>query len=470
MSNFEKIDFNELGKALKDEISIERVHEAYSGGYVNKSGTMSNCPFCGEKKLYKTPGESFICYGGCNDRRAIDIFTYYQMKFNVDFYVAKISLARDFGHMNQETAERLLRGKSNTTYVPQKQNKNYVKPVEKEVIQKQSPKVINDVYNMISKLSPLKKEQFYYLRNIRDLSIERIQADYFNLPYMKGDAGRKFMDKLLIEIKKEFGYEEKDLIGVPGFYMKNGRMTFCDKKGIGMKARNTSKLVNGIQIRNYDYIKEDGDLHINDPSYKYLWVTSAELDKGVSPGAAIDVIMPKNSDYKTLVITEGKFKSEIISRELSCPVISVQGVYQWKKVLEPEVKYICENSKQIDEIVVCFDADMGTNLDVYRQLKNMINKVLSKFNIKVKVGVWDQMFGKGFDDLILSGNKSKALKVGCGKYIQTYEIFKKIVEEIYDEKHGSVYYKGTENKVDKNELNEIYERYVLVPLGIKTAS
>ena len=469
MSNYEKIDFNELGKVLKDEISIERVHETYSGGYVNKSGTMSECPFCGKKKLYKTPGESFICYGGCNNRGPIDIFTYYQMKFNVDFYVAKISLARDFGHMNQETADRLLRGKSNTVYVPQKQ-KNYVKPVEKEIIQKQSPEVISNVYNMISKLSPLKKEQFYYLRNIRDLSIERIQADYFNLPYMKGDAGRKFMDKLLIEIKKEFGYEEKDLIGVPGFYMENGRMTFCDKKGIGMKARNTSKLVNGIQIRNYDYIKEDGDLHINNPSYKYLWVTSRDMDKGVPAGAAIDVIMPKNTDYKSVIITEGKFKSEIISRELSCPVISVQGVYQWKNVLEPEVKYICENSEQIGEIVVCFDADMGTNLEVYRELKAMIDNVLCKFGIKVKVGVWDQKFGKGFDDLILSNNKSKALKIGCGKYIQKYENFLVELKKMYDIKNYIVYYKGTQNKVDKDELIKMYDKHVLIPLGIKIAS
>lgn len=471
MSNYERIDLDELENRLREELSIELVHETYSG-FEGRTGTMSVCPFCNTKKLFLTAHNTFRCYGKCQ-RPSIDIFWYYQLKFNVNFYVAKISLARDFGHMRQETAERLLRGKSSSVYIP-KEPIVCKKPVKKEPeTPKQSPEVISNVYEAMSMISPLRDEQKTYLRNIRRLSEDRIAADYFNLPYVKGDASYKFMDRLLKVLKTRFNYDEKHLIGVPGFYMDdNGRMVFSEKKGRGrgicMKARAADGKINGIQVRNYDYIKDDGDLYINDPSYKYLWVTSRDKKYGIPAGAVVDIRIPKGNLLPTLVITEGKFKSEIISKAFEVPVASIQGVGQWKYGLESEIDYITKNVMNIENIAICFDGDVGTNLDVYRQSKEMASQLLSKYNANIMVGVWDQRFGKGLDDVILSQNEDKVSIIFYADYLNKYEIFLSEIKKRYDINGLNIFYKNSENKVDKNELANLYNACVLKPLGVAT--
>lgn len=480
MSKYQKIDFNELTERLKNEVSIEAVHDMYSGGYVNKSNTMSDCPFCyepGRRKLYKTPGNTFLCYGGCNDGRAIDIFAYYQLKFNVGFFEAKVALGRDFGYIAPEIADKLLGGKTKVEYKPKKVNNNYKAPVKKEEVPLQSMEVRNNVYNVMSRMLPLNEEQFYYLKGIRKLPEERILRDYFRLPYTNGEAGVVFMDRLLALLKEKHGYEEKDLIGIPGFYKaENGRMTFVGGKGICMKARKADGMAHGLQVRNYTKILENGDLYINDPSYKYLWVTSRNKKCGITGKAAIDVIVPQGEMHTTLLITEGKFKSEIMSSRFSSPVISLPGVKQWKYDLEPEINYINDNIRKINNIVVCFDADMGTNLDVYTQLKNMTNTVLSKYNDDVKMAVWDQRFGKGLDDIIISKNEDKMKKVSCKDYFVKYEIFIDELKKHYDIKGYNVYLKdikdekGNPVRLDKDILLRLYTESVLIPLGVPTAA
>ena len=474
MSKYEKIDFEELGETLKNNVSIEAVHQLYSGGYVNKSGTMSNCPFCYEsnrRKLYKTPGNAFICYAGCNDERPIDIFEYYKLKFNVSFFEAKVCLARDFGYIESEIADKLLKGKSSIPYEAKKViNKKKFAPVKKEEAPMQPIDVINNVYNTMAKILPLKEEQYYYLKEIRKLPKERMIKDYFRLPYTKGDAGIAFMNKLLPILKEKYGYEEKDLVGIPGFYRDEaGRMTFAGGRGICMKARKADGTVHGIQIRNYTSIKEDGNLYINDPAYKYLWVTSRDKKDGTTGRAAIDVIIPDGELYTTLLITEGKFKSEIMAKRFSSPVISLPGVKQWKNVLDPEIKYINDNIRKINNIIVCFDADMGTNLDVYEQLEKMTKTVLYKYNDEVKMAVWDQRFGKGLDDVIISNNEDKIKKILCKDYFEKYSDFTKKVVEQYQRKGANVYYKDTKQRVAKEELLSIYTETVLIPLGVAVA-
>lgn len=468
MSKFERIDFAELKNELMDRVHAREVHERYSG-FVDRRGSMSRCPFCGNKKFYETNKNGFRCYR-CHPEK-INIFNYYMLKFNVGFFEAEISLARDFGFIDSEVAEKILNktSKGNSVFV----NKSVVesRPVIEDIeesVPLQSPEVISNVYDSISKLSPLKKEQYKYLRDIRNLSIDRIVADYFNMPYMYGDAGYKFMDKLLQYLSKKFGYKESDLIGIPGFYMdENNRVVFIKRKGIGMKARNASKFVNGIQIRNYDSIKEDGNLYIKNNKYKYLWVSSRDLEKGCPAGASIDVIFPNGEMHTSLFITEGKFKSEVISKRFISPVISVQGVSQWRSVLEPEIKYVDENIRKVKSIFVCYDADMGTNLRVYAEFKSMTETVLTKYSANVKMAVWDERFGKGLDDVILAGNTDKIKKIYYKDYCDKYEIFITELESRYEIRNFEVFYKGTNNKVKEESLRDLYSSLVLAPLNVE---
>lgn len=476
MNNYEQLDFKELKEFLLERISVVEVHQRYSG-FVNRRGTMSNCPFCGEDKFYETRYNKFKCYNiDCNNQGLYNIYDYYMKKFGVDFFTALISLAKDFNYISVERADRIL-SKNYKKGAPIKLNKEVVQQTKtlKELDNSaphQSPEVINNVYEAMSEMARLQKNELIYLRDERELPLERIVNDYFTMPNMYGENGPKFMDTLIKYIGVKHGYTEDKLIGVPGFYRdENGNVTFISRRGIAMKARNVSGLINGIQIRNYDYITDKGVLFLGKykdgkQKPKYLWVSSRGLKDGCSCVAVVDTLIPKDNIKDKLYITEGKFKSEVISRVLGVPVIALPGVKQWGGVLDSEIAYIDEKIKKINNIFVCFDADLGTNLDVYEQLKSMTEKVLLKYKAEIKMIVWNEVFGKGLDDLILHNNKDKYKEINYSDYMKEYDIFLKELRNKYTVIGCGVYYKNTKNKVNKDELNNLYSQVVLTPLGI----
>ena len=171
MKNYEQVDFEELKVILLERVSIAEVHGRYTG-YTRSSGTMSDCPFCGKKdKFYETRYNKFKCYNSsCNNGKNLyDIFGYYMAKFGVDFFTALISLAKDFGYMDTETADRIL-SKNYKKGTPIKLNKNVVEQTKtlKELdnsAQRQSPEVISNIYQAISEISTLQENEFIYLRD-----------------------------------------------------------------------------------------------------------------------------------------------------------------------------------------------------------------------------------------------------------------------------------------------------------------
>lgn len=465
----EKVNFEQLKQSISDSLSIREVHERYSG-FQDKSGTMSRCPFCGKKKLYETKHNSLRCYGNCLVQN-YDVFSYYKTKFNVNFFQAMINLAKDFGYITEEVADGIL----NRTYKGEsvKINKFAVienqakKEKEEETTPLQPINVINNVYEALAMKSPLKENEFIYLRDVRGLDTDRIIKGYFSMPYMYKEKGKQFMDELLSLLNTKYGYTEDNLVGVPGFYRnEDGKMTFISRRGIGMKAINAQGLVNGFQIRSYDSINKQGKLTLSEEKNKYLWGSSRKLQDGCATSSAIDTIIPYEEMYSTLFITEGKFKSEIISKRYISPVVSIPGVGQWRGSLGSEITYINDNIKKINNIFIAFDADMGTNLNVYRELNNMNEEVLSKVDANIKVVVWSERFGKGLDDVILSNNEDKISKVLYKDYIKEYEIFLDELKARYSIKGYNIYYKNTENRVDKEELFKIYSDLVLKPLGV----
>ena len=243
-------------------------------------------------------------------------------------------------------------------------------------------------------------------------------------------------------------------------------MTFIARRGIGMKARNAKGTVNSFQMRSYDFIDKFGNLTLEDETYKYLWGSSRKLQDGCGTNSAIDTLIPSGEMYTTLFITEGKFKCETICRRFKSPVIGLPGVNSWRNSLDSEITYVNDNIKEIRNIFVAFDGDVGTNLNVYRELTGMYDKVLSKHKADVKVVVWSQKYGKGLDDVILSNNEDKIKKVLYKDYIKEYKVFLEEIDSKYSIKTTNIFYKGTEKEVSKSELFEIYSQLVLKPLDV----
>lgn len=473
-----KIDFyNELQEKIEESVSIKDVFALYDGIVFNKN-TSIPCPFCGSSKSFSLYGNKCKCFK-CTTSH--NVFSYYKDRFGVDFFTAKISLARDFNLIDSQRADEIL-SKRGKTYVSVTKNNNFMersKQLNKindcKSAKRQSDEVINNVYTAMSRVSLLTEHQYKHLLNVRAVPIERIARDYFRMPRTTVVKVRnEFMIALLKDIKKHYGYTAKDLVGVPGFYIdeKTGNVDMVKSRGgIAIKSRAANGMVNGVQIRKYDHIndnyemvadKEDGD------SSKYYWFSSKDRNYGVSSGACVDVSFPPgNKSRRCLYITEGKFKAEAICRSRKAPVIALPGVELWRGALEPQIAYIQYKGIELKDINICFDSDIGINLRVYNAFKGMSDEILNKYkDMKVNVLVWEQSFGKGLDDVINSNNINNVKSVPVDEYLKSYEVFLELLNNKYDIDKKEVFYKGTKNKVDKDELFSIYKDVVLKKLNV----
>lgn len=66
---------------------------------------------------------------------------------------------------------------------------------------------------------------------------------------------------------------------------------------------------------------------------------------GVSPSTPLDVTYPEKQPNNILFITEGRFKSEVIAKEINSTCISVQGVGNWNGI-EREIYEVEDYLKQ----------------------------------------------------------------------------------------------------------------------------
>jgi hypothetical protein len=442
---------------------------------------MIDCPFCGsKKKLWKSSrGNTFRCFGHCDNGASgglYDIFSFYELANgkNQYFHHTICMVARDFNYISSEEADRIMGGYSKNNGIEYKKThiRDYKEKIKEENnLLTQDTKIISDVYEAISQISPLTNRQMKYLKNIRKLDLSRIKKDYFNMPFTFGDKGIEFMNKLVEYIKEKYGYNKDDLYGIPGFFLntETQEINFVYSKGIGMKTRNASGLISAIQIRTYDKIDESGNVTSSKEFPKYIWLTSSRKEKGAYCSSPADVIVPENLAYTSLFITEGKFKSEIISKEFKSTCLSIPGVNQWRDKIETEIDFINDNIKHINNIYICFDSDMGCNLKVYNSFKDMTSTLIDKYqNKNFEIVVWDESFGKGLDDVILSNNKDKLSKVKFEQYIKAYERFLKILQKRYDVYNLNVRYKDSLEDIAKEELSNIYQEEVLKLLNVKT--
>ena len=261
----------------------------------------------------------------------------------------------------------------------------------------------------------MKKEDKDYLLKTRDISTDRVNKDYFTMPYCSSD----FMNKLILKLEEK-GLSEKDLLGIPGFYLsKEGKVLFKSYRGIGIRIKNGSQ--SRIQIR-----LRKPFLNKSNKYQRYIWFSSQHDYKGCGSGSPVDILYPSISkeDMKRIVfLTEGKFKSEMINKHFDSISLSIQGITSWQNKIKPQIQYV-QKDANIKGIFICYDADMSSNLQVYYQCKEMVKHELDMFHKKnIFIVTWDASLGKGIDDLINNGHKDKVKKIEFYKYEKIYDKF-----------------------------------------------
>ena len=447
-------DFNELKISVKNYMTIYDVLSWY-GVSLNRYGK-GRCVLhgsAGNECFYVNPkNQRYACYS-CG--KTGDAISFIQEMEGTDFIGAVYIAGVNLGLISQEECDNRRINVNKQTNLKAKEIK---KPVEVTAVIKQEEEVLTEadidrnsnVYDVLAYncgLEPEDKEKLLKERHIRE---DRV-SEYFTIkPNHTG-----LITKIECLCKKLYGYSKEDIAKVPGFYLdEKGNLHLNNKmKTIAIRIKDSKGRTRMVQLRN-KFAKE------NDVKYFYL---SSNAINGNKAKMWCDVLYPNHITWKeespkdllnkglaTVIITEGKFKAEVIADTFKCPVISIPGIKTFENKVKTEITNL-NKMKQMKNVMIMLDSDMADNIAVGESVIKMLEEELKDFNFRnTYVVVWDSKYGKGADDVILNGNQGCFVKAKGEDFIASYKQF---IEDTKD----------CDRRIedDKKYMNFLFDSYVI---------
>ena len=111
-------------------------------------------------------------------------------------------------------------------------------------------------------------------------------------------------------------------------------------------------------------------------------------------------------------VTEGEKKAIVANTILNAPVASIPGVGSIGALFEPVGQKIIESlkAKGMKILVIVLDADKNENMLVLKAQEKGVKQALAN-GLNIAIGEWNPLWGKGFDDTLISGVKPKIYPV-----------------------------------------------------------
>lgn len=130
---------------------------------------------------------------------------------------------------------------------------------------------------------------------------------------------------------------------------------------------------------------------------------------GCESGSFCSVYSKEGDDPTWVYVTEGEKKAIVANQFLNVPVVSVPGVNSVSKLFENEPG--CDQS-MMDSlksqgargVILVFDADKSVNEAVLFHEKRAVEQFKER-KIHIALGEWNPQWGKGLDDVLLTGVK-----------------------------------------------------------------
>lgn len=375
----------------------------------NGSNSLALCPFHNDNKLGSfviTDSKSIWKCFSCGEGG--DAIVFLANLEGIDYIEAAYRLGLEFGLITQHDFDNYYGSrrykKDDVVRIQKRYSELDKKRLESNIAE---PAILNKVFRLFineCKLDELHKNHLIHERGLTLGQIE--ESRYFTFPT------RSITRSFVKEVVKEFGNDEV-LRTIPGFFwsQEDAKWLFPKYKGIGIPIVNSFGEIVGIQIRRDDSA---------DKEKRYVWFSSSfamnheKFEHGTSSGAPIDVVYPDVITNNSVIVTEGRFKAQILAKSTGSVTFSVQGVGSWKGIIKelerlaladkPQFNYIHEDYRP-SLVLSAFDADMSKNVQVFEQLKRMTDAIEEK-RYPVYYLFWDEKLGKGADDIILNGHKS----------------------------------------------------------------
>lgn len=365
----------------------------------------------------------FQCYACGEKGDNIDFIRHY---LHVGYREAAIIIAENAGLISRSDADSLRKRSG----VPLN-----ITPVRKEIpkekillAKKRSPECLDRVYRCFAAASNLLPDQMKDVLLFSRRVPENSLGKYFLFPDKSSLPA--FWNRFTAELLKEFNITGTNalgniLIGIPGFYVgENKRVTFSAsyKKRIGIMTYDRMGRISGIQIRTADSL--DGVVHSKtEKGARYKFLSSGFANGtngscgtyGCSCGFVEDVLFPQEGWNRTIAITEGRFKAEVLA-SLGFLVVNMHSISNWKPAGQTAIELAGITGAH--QFVVCYDSENNNNLfqsaaNLYEQLSQSL---LTEF------AVWDPSFGKGIDDVINAGHIQEISRIPAQEYFNLHSV------------------------------------------------
>ncbi len=174
------------------------------------------------------------------------------------------------------------------------------------------------------------------------------------------------------------------LAGVPGFFRQKGQWTLVKmRRGILIPVVDMDGRIQGLQIR-LDNVEKR----------KFRWLATTDYPDGCGARRWVHVAGPVQ---KTMLITEGPMKADVICHLTGLSVIGLTGV----DALEQLTDVLLElKERGMDTVMTAFDMDMMKNPNVEQAFRSL-QELLSLLEIRYGTYTWDPRY-KGLDDYALT--------------------------------------------------------------------
>ena len=195
---------------------------------------------------------------------------------------------------------------------------------------------------------------------------------------------------VVTQLRKDFSDEV--LLGVPGFYMRRGRLALGGDNGLWIPVANAIGSIVGIKIRR--------DEEEDEPRYRHL---SSRRHGGPGPGAQVHVPLGFDGDTRRVRLTEGELKADVATALTGLLTLSKPGVSQWRGAL-PVL-----HSLGVETVVLADDSDGWTNQHVAKAIKRSVEGMREAV-YTIEMETWPAEVGKGIDDLLARGGSPELVQ------------------------------------------------------------
>lgn len=141
------------------------------------------------------------------------------------------------------------------------------------------------------------------------------------------------------------------------------------------------------------------------------------FNNGCQSGSYCSLYYSKGDNFSVVYATEGEKKAMVANKLLHIPVVSIPGVSSFKKLFEKEdasassiMQVLKKNGLSL--MVLVYDADKGENLAVLKTEERAVQTFIAN-GVNIAIGEWDANWGKGLDDVLLTGVVPQVYPIGA---------------------------------------------------------